>query len=122
MNPFVNDEGAGNYALGLDLGSSCVKAVAVTITGAALASAVWLKSTRALAAGIASLVNVLDPEIVVLGGGIARSGEALFKPLAGFLDQFEWRPGGHRAKILPAEQWEFAGALGAAAKALGRFQ
>jgi glucokinase len=49
--------------------------------GDAFASRVWLDSVRALAAGIASLINVLDPEAVVLGGGIMAAGDALLEPL-----------------------------------------
>ena len=30
----------------------------------------------------------------------------------------EWRPGGHRVRLLPAELGEFAGALGAARRGL----
>ncbi len=114
----------GNYSLAERSGgrfTNTEELVRAHLTGDALASAVWLKSVRALAAGVASLINVLDPEIILLGGGIARAGEALFKPLADFLDHFEWRPGGHRAKICSTQLGEFAGAVGAAAKALDRF-
>jgi hypothetical protein len=41
--------------------------------GDAFASEVWLRSVSALAAAIASFTNVLDPEIVILGGGIAAA-------------------------------------------------
>jgi glucokinase len=82
--------------------------------GDAFARAVWLKSVRALAAGVASLINVLDPEVVVIGGGIARAGAVLFEPLAAELEHMEWRPGGHRVRVVPAELGEFAGAFGAA--------
>ncbi len=78
------------------------------------AVAVWLKSVHDLACGIAGLVNVLDPEAVIIGGGIARSGPALFEPLQAELDQIEWCPGGSRVKVLPARLGEFAGAYGAA--------
>lgn len=84
------------------------------LTDDAFAAEVWLKSVRALACAIASFVNVLDPEAIIIGGGIAASGDALFQPLASFLDEVEWRPGGHRVKILPAQLGEFAGAMGAA--------
>jgi glucokinase len=87
-------------------------------TGDAEATAVWLKSVRALACAIASFVNILDPQAVVIGGGIARSGAALFEPLQRFLDDVEWRPGGRQVKILPALLGEFAGAFGAACHAL----
>jgi glucokinase len=79
---------------------------------------IWAESVKALAAGIASLINVLDPEVVVIGGGISKAGPALFKPLFRFLDQFEWRPGGHKVRIVPAQLGEKAGAYGAAFNAL----
>jgi glucokinase len=78
----------------------------------------WLHSVRALAAGIASLINALDPEIVVIGGGISTAGKALFEPLSVELNQFEWRPHGHRVRIEPARLGEYAGALGAARNAM----
>lgn len=78
----------------------------------------WTRSIRALAAGVASLVNVADPEVVIIGGGIARAGAALFDPLNALLDQFEWRPHGQRVRVVPAALGEHAGALGAAWNAI----
>jgi predicted NBD/HSP70 family sugar kinase len=49
--------------------------------GDASARAVVRKLTRRLARGIASLVLVLDPEAVIIGGGLARAGELLREPL-----------------------------------------
>jgi glucokinase len=82
------------------------------------AGEIWKKSVRALAAGIASLVNALDPEVVILGGGIIQAGPVLFRPLASFLDQFEWRPGGARVRIVRAKLGDRAGAFGAAWRAM----
>jgi glucokinase len=79
---------------------------------------VWLESVRALAAGLSSLINALDPEVVVLGGGIAQAGPALFRPLKAHLDHFEWRPAGHKARVVAAKLGERAGAFGAAWNAL----
>ena len=79
---------------------------------------VWLDSVRALAAGIASLVNILDPEVVILGGGISQAGPALFRPLQKFLEQFEWRPGGVRVRVVVAKLGGRAGAFGAACNAM----
>ena len=86
--------------------------------GDAAATNVWLTSVKALAAAICSFVNILDCEAAIIGGGIARAGDALFKPLREFLDQMEWQPGGHTVKLLPAQLGEFAGAVGAAHNAL----
>lgn len=77
------------------------------------ATQIWRESVRQLAAAIASLINILDPECVIIGGGIATgAGERLFNPLADFLDDYEWRPGGHQARIVPALLGDSAGCLG----------
>jgi glucokinase len=86
--------------------------------GDELARECWMTSIRVLGCAIASFVNVLDPEAVIVGGGIAAAGEALFGPLAAELDRIEWRPGGHAVKLIPAELDEWAGAIGAARAAL----
>ena len=88
------------------------------LKGDAEASEIWLKSVKALAAGVCSFINILDPEAVIVGGGIARAGAALFGPLQRFLERMEWRPGGHRARILPAQLGELAGSFGAARNSL----
>jgi len=82
--------------------------------GDAAASACWHQSVRALAAAIASLGNIVDPEAFVIGGGIASAGPRLFEPLDEFLSGMEWRPAGHRCRVLPAKLGEWAGAVGAA--------
>jgi len=82
------------------------------------AAAIWLKSVRALACAIASLIHALDPEAIVLGGGISQSADALFTPLKRCLDEVEWRPQGPCVEILPAQLGEFSGALGAARYAM----
>jgi len=78
------------------------------------ATDVWLRSVYNLAAGITSIINAFDPEIIVIGGGIAQAGPALFDPLGRFLEKVEWRPQGQRVSIIPAALGDFAGTLGAA--------
>jgi glucokinase len=92
--------------------------VAAYQAGDTFAAEVWLQSVRALGCAIASLVNVLDPQAVVIGGGIAQAGSALFDPLARVLDEVEWRPAGFSVPVVPARLGEWAGAYGAAFAAL----
>lgn len=82
-----------------------------------VARAAWLKSIHALAVAIASFGLILDLEAVIIGGGIAQAGAALFDPLEEQLQQLEWRPGGQKMEILPASLGEWAGAIGAAKNA-----
>ena len=91
-------------------------------TGDAEAARVWLASVRALACGISSIVNVVDPEVVILGGGISLAGPALFEPLQAALDDVEWRPLGSGVRVLPASLGTLAGALGAARAAWDRVE
>jgi glucokinase len=92
--------------------------LAACSAGDEFARAVWLRSIRALGCAIASFVNILDPEAVIIGGGIAQAGDALFGPLRAVMDEVEWRPGSHAVKILPAALGEWAGAIGAARNAM----
>ena len=73
---------------------------------------------RSLAGALASLINIFDPEIVVIGGGIADANDSLFVPLRARLDDFEWRPHGQAVKLLKAKLGPVAGAAGAAYGAL----
>lgn len=78
------------------------------------ASHIWLESVRKLALAIVSMINSVSPEVVILGGGIAKSGSSLLTPLRAFLDVYEWRPRDIATPIVIAEFGEFAGAIGAA--------
>jgi glucokinase len=78
----------------------------------------WERSIHALACTLSTYANVLDPEAVILGGGIARSGSSLIQPLETALRRIEWQPGGHKIRLLFAQLGEFAGAIGAAHNAL----
>ena len=88
--------------------------VKASLSGDTLATDIWHQSIRYLATGLTSLINVLDPEAIVVGGGIYESNEALFKHLKEALDEMEWIVQDHRVGILKASLGEYAGAFGAA--------
>jgi glucokinase len=86
--------------------------------GDAFAKEVWLKSVKQLAIGLASVTNILSPDVIVLGGGITEADDDLFKPLDAYMAKYEWRAGGNKVEIVKADFGEMAGAVGAACFAM----
>ncbi len=75
---------------------------------------VWLLSVKKLAIGLASVTNILSPEMIILGGGITEAGKDLFEPLEDFMSEYEWRAGSNKTRIVKAHFGDVAGAMGAA--------
>ncbi len=90
--------------------------------GDQLAVYTWLHSVKKLAVALCSLINILSPEIIILGGGISRAGKDLFDPLAMFMNIFEWQHSDTRTPVVQAVFDEYSGAVGAAGFALGKSQ
>lgn len=98
--------------------TSTADLVAAHLAGDPEATRTWHTSVRLLAAGVASIVNAVDPARVILGGGIAtHAGDALLAPLRHWMDEYEWRPRGPGVEIVVAELGDDAGAIGAAVHA-----
>ncbi|MGW2377225.1 MULTISPECIES: ROK family protein [Kitasatospora] len=73
---------------------------------------VWNEAIEALADALAAAVTLLDPERIVIGGGLARAGDPYFTPLRAALAErltFQTVP-----RIVPAELGHEAGCHGAA--------
>ncbi len=82
--------------------------------GDEFAAKVWLTSVRKLAIALATLTNILSPEMIILGGGITEAGKDLFDPLEKYMENFEWRTEGNKAEIVKAQYGDLSGAVGAA--------
>jgi glucokinase len=71
-----------------------------------------------VAVGLAGLANILDPERIVISGGLVELGDTLLTPVrdafARRIEGVEYRP---RIDIVPAALGEQAGVIGAAARA-----
>jgi glucokinase len=91
---------------------------AAAIAGDALAGRVWTETVEVLGAGIANVLNVFNPGRVILGGGVARAGEALFVPVRRMAHEQAFGPLLRVADIVPAELGDQVGVLGAVAIAL----
>ncbi len=83
--------------------------------GDAAARGVWVRAITALGRAIAAYVEILDPEVVVVGGGMSTAGEALFDPLAALVRAGVSRP--DPAPVVPAGLGALAGLHGAALRA-----
>ncbi|MBV6702020.1 ROK family protein [Kitasatospora aureofaciens] len=81
------------------------------------AARIWAEAVHALADGLAAATVLLDPERIVIGGGLAEAGEDLLGPLRRELvDRLAFRP---PPRLLRAELGDQAGCLGAALLAFG---
>jgi len=84
--------------------------------GEPVAVTVWAEAIDALADGLRTGLTLYDPEVIVIGGGLAEAGDALLGPLdkalAGKLT-FQYRPALVRAAL-----GDVAGCLGAGLLAL----
>jgi len=78
------------------------------------ANEVMAETAKILAAGIANLINILNPEAVVIAGGVTRAGEHLFAPLRAEVRRRAFRTAADACVILPSALQETAGVVGAA--------
>ena len=88
------------------------------IKGDQFANQVWQTSVKKLSVAIASITNLLSPEMIILGGGITEAGGLLFEPLEKFMSKYEWRAGGRKVNIVKAAFGDLSGAIGAAGFAM----
>jgi glucokinase len=72
---------------------------------------------RRLGQGVASLVNVLAPERVIVGGGVAQAGELVLGPCQAMVARHVMSTAGRSTPVVAAELGPFAAATGAAALA-----
>lgn len=81
-------------------------------------TAIVAEYAHLVALGLAGLSNILDPEVVVVSGGLVELGDALLEPLrasfAGHLEGSAYRPD---VPIVAGELGDVAGVVGAAALA-----
>lgn len=90
----------------------------VAETGDPVALQVWDEIAEKLACALTSAVFLLNPEAIIVGGGVSKAGDLLFKPLEEKLFSQIGAPFKEHLKILPARFSNDAGLIGAATLAL----
>jgi glucokinase len=76
------------------------------------------KIGRFLGAGLATFVNIFEPELIVIGGGFGRESELLLGPAREVLACDGLAPGSENVKIVEAQLGADAGVIGAGMIAL----
>ncbi len=72
-------------------------------------------TARYLGAGVANLLNIFNPDIVVIAGGVTAAGDALFVPLRAEVRRRAFSPAVRTVKIVAGELPGIAGVVGAVA-------
>jgi len=75
---------------------------------------IWIRVAQHLGAALSGIINLLNPDCIVIGGGIANAGEVLFDEIREFISKRAMPIQAKHAKILKAKLGSDAGLIGAA--------
>ena len=89
-------------------------------TGDSLARGVVRETGRFIGAGVANLLNILNPDVVVLAGGVTRAGDELLVPLRAEVQRRAFQPAVDACRIVQGTLGVSAGVIGAAATFLAQ--
>jgi glucokinase len=107
------------------LGSSSADSVetlaAASVKGDVEISALFQEAGSYLGAASAAVVNLLNPEAIIVGGGVSASFSLMQDSMRKVVDERAFRPSSKRLQILKGALCDDAGVLGAAAVAFAKF-
>jgi glucokinase len=81
--------------------------------GDAVAKRIFLIVGESLGTALASVVNLLNPEKIIIGGGVGQAGDLLFDSIRETIDKRALSVSAEAVEIVPAELGESAGVIGA---------
>lgn len=90
--------------------------------GDAEAQHILTEAMNYLGIGMANLVNLFNPQLIVIGGGLTNIGKTLFEPVRRGIDRHAFSIPAQAVRVVRAELGENAGVLGAVAVALAQMQ
>ena len=85
------------------------------VVGDPYANEVMKETAKFLGAGLANLINILNPAMVVVAGGVTRAGDHLFVPLRAEIRRRAFKSSADACQVVPAQLLDTAGVIGAAA-------
>jgi glucokinase len=83
--------------------------------GDPVAEGVVAKASQALGAAVAALINLCNPEMIILGGGVMEAGEVLMEPVRRWARFYAFERAYARTRIVRSGLSKPSGILGAAA-------
>jgi glucokinase len=110
---------AGALTTALTSPATAEQVAVAAAAGDPLASAVWNETIELLGQAVTDLVNILEPEVVVLGGGVTRAGAQLLDPVARIVRDGAMGPAGSAVRIALAGLGDAVCVVGAGELALG---
>jgi glucokinase len=72
-------------------------------------------TAKYLGVGIINMVNILNPQMIILSGGMSKAGDFLFEPVRKYVKEHAFNDAVKEVKIVPAMLGSNAGAIGAVA-------
>ncbi|MFC7549304.1 ROK family protein [Plantactinospora sp. GCM10030261] len=88
---------------------------AAAVAGDPLAVRIWAETIDLLGAAVTDLVNVFEPDLVVLGGGVTRSGAMLLDPVRDLVAREAMAPAARAARVVLADLGDLVCVVGAGA-------
>jgi glucokinase len=89
----------------------------LALQGDATSSELFASAGRRLGQAVANCVNLLDPDRVIIGGGVAAAGDLILEPCRRYVPTAVLSEGSRNVPVVLAAKGSFAAALGAAALA-----
>jgi glucokinase len=99
---------------------SAVHVASAAKNGDELSRDVIARAAGYLGIGLANIINIFNPEIIVIGGGLSNIGALLLQPAKKIARERGFKLPGKTAKIVRAKLGSNAGIVGAAAYAFDR--
>lgn len=94
---------------------TCKKVFGAARKGDDLSKKIVADTGKYLGIGISNIVNILNPQTVVLSGGMAKAGNLLFDPIREYVKEHAFTAAVEGVKIVPTQLGPNAGAIGAVA-------
>ena len=87
--------------------------------GDRFAKQMWAESGTQLGTMLAGIINILNPDCIAIGGGLAQSGALIFSPIRSAIRKKAFPIAGRSVRVIPAVLGNDAGLVGAACLAFG---